>query len=75
MQVTVDQNRCLGAGQCEQLVPEVFRQGEEGLSQVLVTEPEPASWPRVLQTVQLCPVQAVIVEEGPVTRPGTASDY
>ncbi|MFF5367158.1 ferredoxin [Streptomyces sp. NPDC013187] len=62
--MAVQQSRCLGAGQCEQLVPEVFRQDEEGLSQVLVTEPEPALWPRVLQTVQLCPVQAVVVDEG-----------
>lgn len=65
VRVTVEQSRCLGAGQCEQLVPEVFRQDEEGLSRVLVAEPESALWPRVLQTVHLCPVQAVIVDEGP----------
>ncbi|MFG3489106.1 ferredoxin [Streptomyces sp. NPDC094447] len=65
MRVTVERSRCLGAGQCEQLAPEVFRQDEEGLSRVLVAEPDPASWPRVLQTVDLCPVQAVLVEEGP----------
>jgi ferredoxin len=65
MRVTVEHGRCLGAGQCEQLVPEVFRQDEGGLSRVLVAEPEPALWPRVLQTVHLCPVQAVIVDEDP----------
>ncbi|MFF0273062.1 ferredoxin [Streptomyces sp. NPDC004330] len=69
MRVTVERSRCLGAGQCEQLAPEVFRQDEEGLSRVLVAEPDPASWPRVLQTVDLCPVQAVLVEEGPGRAP------
>ncbi|HET9382408.1 MAG TPA: ferredoxin [Streptomyces sp.] len=63
MRVTVERSRCLGAGQCEQLVPEVFRQDDDGISRTLVTEPEPALWPRVRQTVHLCPVQAVTVEE------------
>ncbi|MFF8507410.1 ferredoxin [Streptomyces sp. NPDC015492] len=69
MRVTVEQSRCLGAGRCEQLAPEVFRQDEEGLSRVLVPEPDPASWPRVLQTVDLCPVQAVLIDEGPGRAP------
>jgi ferredoxin len=65
MRVEVKQSRCLGAGQCEQVAPEVFLQDENGLSRVVITEPEPALWPRVRQVVGLCPVQAVtVVEEG-----------
>ncbi|MEU1778472.1 MULTISPECIES: ferredoxin [Streptomyces] len=75
MRVAVDEDRCIGAGQCELAAPEVFEQDDEGVSRA--SDPEPAEdlWQRVHQAADLCPVQAVLLTgtTGKTGTTGTAS--
>lgn len=59
MRVSVNRDRCAGAGQCVATVPEVFDQDDEGV--VVVLEPEPAEEhrDRVKTAVAHCPVSAI----------------
>jgi ferredoxin len=44
VKVTVDQDRCCGAGTCVMLAPEVFDQREDdGIVELLVAEPDPGA--------------------------------
>ncbi|MFI9030971.1 ferredoxin [Streptomyces sp. NPDC053560] len=61
MRVAVDEDRCIGAGQCELAAPEVFEQDDEGLSRASDPEPAQALWQQVRQAADLCPVQAVLL--------------
>lgn len=61
MRVAVDEDRCIGAGQCELAAPEVFEQNDEGLSQARDSEPAQGLWQQVRQAADLCPVQAVLL--------------
>ena len=56
MRVSVDVERCRGAGQCALTAPEVFGQDEEdGTVVVLVEEPPPKLHHAVEAAAQLCP--------------------
>ncbi|OKJ14063.1 ferredoxin [Kitasatospora sp. CB01950] len=64
MTVTVDQDRCCGAGQCVRNAPEVFDQREEdGI--VLLLDPRPPAELRsaVEDAVVACPSGAVRIVE------------
>lgn len=63
--LTVDQDKCCGAGQCVLLAPEVFDQREEDGIVVLLDEtPDDALHAAVREAASVCPAAAITVEEG-----------
>jgi ferredoxin len=63
MRITVDIDRCIGAGQCVLCAPNVFDQTDEGLVEVLIPEPDPTAGTAVRQASQHCPSGAIEVLE------------
>ncbi|MEU6998861.1 ferredoxin [Nonomuraea sp. NPDC046570] len=64
MKVTVDEDKCCGAGQCVLIAPEVFDQREDdGI--VVLLEPEPGvdHAARVREAATVCPTAAIEVSE------------
>jgi ferredoxin len=64
MKVSVDQDRCIGSGQCVLLAPEVFDQrDEDGI--VVLSDPSPPAEldDAVNEAAQVCPSLAITVEE------------
>jgi ferredoxin len=64
MSVTVDRERCIGAGMCVLTAPEVFDQDEEdGRVVLLVTDPPEELQDAVRQAERLCPSGAIAVQD------------
>jgi ferredoxin len=65
MKVVIDRARCVGAGQCVRVAPDVFDQDEnEGLV-VLVDAVPPADVVEYARKAALlCPAQAIRIDEG-----------
>jgi ferredoxin len=64
MRVTIDKDRCIGAGQCVMTAPEVFDQDEEEGTVVLLQETPPRSaQAEVRQAVTFCPARVIDVDE------------
>ena len=64
MKVTVDQDKCVGAGQCVLLAPDVFDQRDEDGVVVLLQENPPAELhDAVRQAAQVCPALAIELAE------------
>jgi ferredoxin len=65
MEIEVDQETCIGAGQCVMAAPEVFDQREEdGIVELLDAAPGEAQWPAVREAAAICPASAIAVREG-----------
>ncbi|MEV6491098.1 ferredoxin [Actinoplanes sp. NPDC051633] len=63
MRVSVDQDRCCGAGQCVMLVPEVFDQrDEDGIVVLLEPSPAPELHDDVRHAAAVCPATAITVD-------------
>ncbi|MFI5896255.1 ferredoxin [Actinoplanes sp. NPDC051513] len=63
MKVTVDQDRCCGAGQCVMLAPDVFDQREEdGVVVLLDPSPPGELLPDVESAAAMCPAEAIALE-------------
>ncbi|WP_041824994.1 ferredoxin [Streptantibioticus cattleyicolor] len=64
MRVSVDRDRCCGAGQCVLAVPQVFDQSEEdGLVELLTEEPAVELGPQLHQAASFCPAGAITVHD------------
>ncbi|GAA3097189.1 ferredoxin [Nonomuraea sp. NPDC049421] len=64
MKVTVDQDKCCGAGQCVLLAPDVFDQGEDdGIVLLLDAEPPEGLHAAVREAAAVCPAGAIDVSE------------
>jgi ferredoxin len=62
MRLSVDQDRCVAAGQCVLSAPEIFDQREEDGTVVLLNEqPAPGAQDDVEQAALLCPAQAISI--------------
>jgi ferredoxin len=64
MKVTVDEDRCCGAGQCVMLAPDVFDQREDdGIVVLREAEPGAAAHTAVREAAGVCPAAAITVHE------------
>ncbi|MEV4110663.1 ferredoxin [Nonomuraea sp. NPDC049695] len=63
MNITVDADKCCGAGQCVLLAPEVFDQGEDdGIVILLDASPAEEHHAAVREAADVCPAAAIVVE-------------
>jgi ferredoxin len=64
MNITVDEAKCCGAGQCVLVAPEVFDQrDEDGIVVLLNATPEPGRHAAVRDAATICPAAAIQVHE------------
>jgi ferredoxin len=64
MKVVVDQDKCVGAGQCVLLAPDVFDQRDEDGVVVLLQEFPPVELHEdVRQAARVCPALAIELDE------------
>ncbi|WP_031510418.1 ferredoxin [Streptomyces megasporus] len=64
MKITVDQDKCCGAGSCVLAAPDVFDQRDED-GVVVLLDPEPAEHLRaaVREAADVCPTAAIALTE------------
>lgn len=64
MKVTVDEDKCCGAGQCVMIAPEVFDQrDEDGIVMLLEVAPGEEHHAAVREAAGVCPASAIRIEE------------
>ncbi|MET7690322.1 ferredoxin [Streptomyces sp. NPDC005483] len=64
MKITVDEEKCCGAGQCVLIAPEVFDQrDEDGIVILLDAEPAAEQHAAVREAASVCPGAAIFVGE------------
>lgn len=60
LRILVDQDKCVGAGQCVFTAPDIFEQGEDdGIVVLLTDEPDESRYDAVKQAERLCPAKAI----------------
>jgi ferredoxin len=59
MRVTVDEELCVGTGQCEMICPEVFE--VDLVAEVKDEHPDPSLHQRVREATDSCPTRAILV--------------
>jgi ferredoxin len=66
MKITVDEDKCCGAGTCVLLAPDVFDQrDEDGIVVLLDDQPAPELHTIVREAASVCPAAAISVSENP----------
>ncbi|WP_326950787.1 ferredoxin [Amycolatopsis sp. NBC_00348] len=64
MNITVDEEKCCGAGQCVLAAPDVFDQrDEDGIVILLDATPPPEQHAAVREAAAVCPAVAIDVQE------------
>ncbi|MFE3760548.1 ferredoxin [Streptomyces sp. NPDC059104] len=63
MRISVDQDRCVGAGQCALTAPQVFTQDDDGFGEVLPGREDGHGSALVREAARACPVSAITVGE------------
>ncbi|WP_326767104.1 ferredoxin [Streptomyces sp. NBC_01591] len=58
-QISIDRDRCIGAGQCALTAPKVFTQDDDGFSELLPGYEDALDGAMVKEAVRACPVQAI----------------
>jgi ferredoxin len=59
----IDEDMCIGDGVCEDLCPDVFQIGDDGLSHVINDDPGEELYGCVRDAEAACPVSCITVEE------------
>ncbi|WP_225825845.1 ferredoxin [Streptomyces naphthomycinicus] len=63
MDIDIDTDVCIGAGQCALAAPNVFTQDDDGYSAILPGREDGADDPMVREAARACPVSAITVRE------------
>ena len=64
MKISVDRDRCIGAGQCAMTAPEVFDQREEdGVVVLLAVSPPEAEQAGARNAAVGCPATAITIDD------------
>jgi len=63
MKIILDQDRCMGHGQCELVAPDLFKLDADGIAQVLVENPGDAQLKRLEEAIRRCPEAVISVED------------
>ncbi|MCX4911483.1 ferredoxin [Streptomyces sp. NBC_00878] len=63
MRVSTDNDKCVGAGQCAMLIPDVFDQGDDGIVVLLQKEPAEDVHDDVRQAAVLCPSGSIHIAD------------
>lgn len=64
MHITIDQAKCVGAGQCVLAAPEVFDQrDDDGIVVLLNADPPEDQYAQVREAAAICPAAAITVHE------------
>ena len=61
--VRVDEEKCIGAGQCVLRAPRIFDQRDDGIVILLDATPPPELHAAARQAADLCPAEAIMIEE------------
>jgi ferredoxin len=61
MKTVIDREACIGCGLCEDICPEVFRMGDDGIAYVLDENPAAEAYIDVQDAVETCPVTAISI--------------
>ena len=59
VRITVERDRCIGAGQCVLNAPELFDQDDEGTVVVLDEQPSTAQLPAARAAEHACPARVI----------------
>ena len=65
LKVRVDLEKCIGAGHCVLRAPLIFDQRDDGMVILLDESPAPELHAAAHKAADLCPSQAIIIEEIP----------
>ena len=63
MRISVDTDRCVGAGQCVLTAPEFFDQDDDAIVLLLSQTPEDSARETVSQAAEMCPSGAITVHD------------
>ncbi|MFJ3669321.1 ferredoxin [Streptomyces sp. NPDC090106] len=61
MEIEIDKDVCIGAGQCALAAPKVFTQDDDGYSTLLPDPTDGVTDPMVREAARACPVSAITV--------------
>jgi ferredoxin len=61
--IDIDKDVCIGAGQCALAAPRVFTQDDDGYSELLPGREDGGGDPMVREAARACPVSAITVSE------------
>jgi ferredoxin len=63
MKPKINEDECIGDGICEEICPEVFELGDDGLAHIINDDPEESLDDKIEEAVEECPTSAISIEE------------
>ena len=63
MRIIIDQDRCMGHGQCELVAPDLFKLDADAIAQVLVDHPNDSQIKRLEEAIRRCPEAVISIED------------
>jgi len=61
VKIVADKHKCIGAGTCVVIAPELFDQDDEGIVEVLAEEPREDQLGVLNEAIEYCPAQALLL--------------